>query len=930
MASVISQPITPSPTKESHGQRTHSRNSSISSPYPPQIPIVKPNAHPYAIKTTSTALLSRTSSSPHHSSTYRHYVPPSPTSSSGGSPTKRSSGQFTNSNGNAMEGRSHRYSRSMSDAPPALPAPPSRPGSVSPRKAAQYMVLEPESGLDLGGENTWNHTPRQSGAMRRAETLPSSANTPFVFPMPTGNGDGQFRDMNLPEDPKSWDSQQLAEYLDTMVAGEHVGEIVSFVREHGIGGRTFLKFSERELTEYGADPRWASTLLDASRSLRQSTLRGRIWGFANTPESAYNLPRSRSNSVSSSASEDDYEGPELSSNRVRKSNGRVKAMAASFERSSSSGSEHDDDLLTRSRSASPTKPGRGLPPRPRVNDLFSAPPIPTISTTFPTEGDSTLKAHPPGPSLNDLFSPLPDRSPLDLENSTTLKAHPPIPSNRNKELPRLLPFPPNTPSFNAPPPPPQPFLVPTHTGAAYALPASPDPQELGYRAQQKQNGGLSGGRQPRLLPIPPDLIPSPSPPALDAAATVLHHPRPRRGGPPELVQQDEPSIEELLAAEGAEAKGVEGWEVQLGDTVKRISDRAKEDRGAGEEDPDKTVDGVDPGSFVIGRTGRRRRGLRPKAKGSKESVREASKQDSSRGDMAELFEVPAPRTMTESGSQTDEEEERVVGEQQQQHAPAADVALNQRAGALDAKGAELAEWESRLSLRESDVAAREVAVGEREKGAGRREAFVAQREEDVERREGALVVGERDLEAGKAEVTTASELLEQGFEDLTAQQTALESRSASLQAREKVLEARQEELVEREKGVEAKVGEVQRREEDMKKRETTLGLATRLLGRVVAPIFGERFAGLLSSDAGQAPAPGSSEETSSPATPKASPPRFLPGFLGTGFRLAVRSPYYVLLGLGVCAVLFRVLVRGAAVNGALKLTTRVSRTVAKR
>lgn len=77
---------------------------------------IQPNPHPYAIRTTSTALLSRSNSSPKHSNHPNHYVPSSPSPS----PTRQKS---ISSHPN---GHGHRYSRSLSsDSPRPLPVPPS-------------------------------------------------------------------------------------------------------------------------------------------------------------------------------------------------------------------------------------------------------------------------------------------------------------------------------------------------------------------------------------------------------------------------------------------------------------------------------------------------------------------------------------------------------------------------------------------------------------------------------------------------------------------------------------------------------------------------------------------------------------------------------------------------------------------------------------
>jgi len=171
----------------------------------------QPNTHPYAIKTSSTAILSRSNSTSNHASAGpHHYVPmsPSPTSPHN-SPTKmhRSS--------------RHRYSRSLtSDLPPPLPGP---PGAVS-------------------NHSEEDNTPTKFG--RRAEALPSSAG-PLL------------RDLDLPDDPKSWAPSQLSTYLsatlrtgDANLPAPVARDIVNFVNEHRITGKTFLRFSEDDLLQY--------------------------------------------------------------------------------------------------------------------------------------------------------------------------------------------------------------------------------------------------------------------------------------------------------------------------------------------------------------------------------------------------------------------------------------------------------------------------------------------------------------------------------------------------------------------------------------------------------------------------------------------------------------------------------------------------------
>ncbi|KAF8343294.1 hypothetical protein F5887DRAFT_885996, partial [Amanita rubescens] len=83
-------------------------SSSPNSVFHHQNDALKPNPHPYLIKTTSTGVLSRSNSTTKSTTPYQYYVPQSP-----GSPSKDSGGR-------------HRYSKSFnSDSVPSpLPVPP--------------------------------------------------------------------------------------------------------------------------------------------------------------------------------------------------------------------------------------------------------------------------------------------------------------------------------------------------------------------------------------------------------------------------------------------------------------------------------------------------------------------------------------------------------------------------------------------------------------------------------------------------------------------------------------------------------------------------------------------------------------------------------------------------------------------------------------
>ena len=121
-STASAEPTSPNPTKPVF----HHQNDEL-----------KPNPHPYPIKTTSTGVLTRSNSTTKSTTPYQYYVPQSP-----GSPSKDS---FQNVQNGSTPGRGdkerrggkHRYSKSLNSnsAPRPLPVPPGfafGPGSGSP------------------------------------------------------------------------------------------------------------------------------------------------------------------------------------------------------------------------------------------------------------------------------------------------------------------------------------------------------------------------------------------------------------------------------------------------------------------------------------------------------------------------------------------------------------------------------------------------------------------------------------------------------------------------------------------------------------------------------------------------------------------------------------------------------------------------------
>ncbi|KAL0945284.1 hypothetical protein HGRIS_000792 [Hohenbuehelia grisea] len=195
---------------------------------------LRPNPHPYAIKTTSTGLLSRSNSTSSSSKPSHHYIPsPSP------SPSRI----------HHRQGSTHRYSKSLTEQPRPLPAPP----SPSPTKQLFGFGY---------GQGSHGHSPSI--------------------------------DVDLPANPKLWTPSQLASYLATALrvrSGDALQlpapvarDIAAFVRDARITGKVFLRITDNELEDFGVNKLWASALLGASRTLRQNILKGRIWGFGSAPD----------------------------------------------------------------------------------------------------------------------------------------------------------------------------------------------------------------------------------------------------------------------------------------------------------------------------------------------------------------------------------------------------------------------------------------------------------------------------------------------------------------------------------------------------------------------------------------------------------------------------------------------------------------------
>lgn len=200
-------------------------------------PALKPNPHPYAIKTTSTGLLTRSNSSGYNiNATHHYYIPPSPNHSRSDS------------------GKGHHPTRSLNAVPesPAREAP--RPLPIPPE--LDHTQPRKEGSGGSGGCVSADEVSKARRRPRRSETLP-------IIPIPSPALSAPPSVDDLPENPKMWTPSQLATYLTTalrMTSGGKTGEIepiglpalvakdiATFVKSARIGGRTFLRLNEEDL-----------------------------------------------------------------------------------------------------------------------------------------------------------------------------------------------------------------------------------------------------------------------------------------------------------------------------------------------------------------------------------------------------------------------------------------------------------------------------------------------------------------------------------------------------------------------------------------------------------------------------------------------------------------------------------------------------------
>lgn len=206
----------------------------------------QPNAHPYPIKTTSSALLSWSNSSPHSvQSVKHHYVPLSPTRAR----REHSSREVGNPTGNTVP------------RPPPLPTPPT------------YFSGSPTRPSCTSTEAFV--TPKR----KRAETLPPGTTHPLM-----NIDNDSILNGDLPSNPEQWTTDQLLSHLSTSLnAGKDlktssVDVMLNWVRKRGLTGRQWLRLTYTDVISTSLSDTQRSRLLENSRTLRTDVLRAHIGG----------------------------------------------------------------------------------------------------------------------------------------------------------------------------------------------------------------------------------------------------------------------------------------------------------------------------------------------------------------------------------------------------------------------------------------------------------------------------------------------------------------------------------------------------------------------------------------------------------------------------------------------------------------------------
>jgi len=442
----------------------------------------------------------------------------------------------------------------------------------------------------------------------------------------------------------------------------------------------------------------------------------------------------------------------------------------------------------------------------------------------------------------------------------------------------------------------------------------------------------------------------------------------RRGG------HNEPSIEELLQARDHDhptttsstpsrpsvstnkISGVEAWEMELGETVKRISGSAlfgsespsaaaaASGVGAGAKSMARRDSGAEIGrkaarnataahatAAVGGTLGTGRRD-KTKAKdlkrgtgimnlfvpplGVDEPASSAPVSSLSATSLEEEVaanddDIRGRRAQDNSAEMLDDEEQQLSWRKREEAVANREVEVGRREQVVEGRETEVRTREEKVAGRETALAYLELAVSERGLALDERESAVSRRELLVDQREAGMVGRESELVMRESRLVLRQAELVQCEADLAGRMEKVESR---MEEGVKELERRQVvEMVERAE----RESEKARKE---KERTQPLEMLKSLWGKYVLPIVGEeRTPGFLNNSSSSSPSTSTAGSSSSPQsqpTSEDTPRQISPSVIRRDFFLGrfTGGSYLVLMSIGVCVVALRVVLGRRAVG----------------
>ena len=290
--------------------------------------------------------------------------------------------------------------------------------------------------------------------------------------------------------------------------------------------------------------------------------------------------------------------------------------------------------------------------------------------------------------------------------------------------------------------------------------------------------------------------------------------------PEKAKEEEEPNIQDLLLAPQSQTRprvlsGVGSWEMELGETVKRISSNGSS---------------ATPATGSISSTGGTKTRTRPR---KRELMGETGRINGNADNLSkkmmtgvltsELFEAPNSVGNSAEGDNVDAS------------VPfPGSAASSARQTALDERESKIAVLESSLNLRESSITERDALITNRESSIVDRESSIVERESSITERESSITDRESSLDIRESSITSRESTITKLESDVTARETALttseseiqrqmgdiQQREMEVEKREVEVEKRETEVCGREMRVEKGESEVGKREQEVSERET--------------------------------------------------------------------------------------------------------------